>query len=110
VRKRLVRSAALTRAVAVCLVLLQLIVSIGLGMAFAVAADDFGAPSAVVNALLALGLAIGVWALLARHPRSRMLLRDPLAASQEPAGVTAQARRHREMLGQRLGGLALGAV
>jgi hypothetical protein len=43
-----------------CLVLLQLVLAIGLGVGFAVAASDFGAPSAVVTPLLAIGVVIGV--------------------------------------------------
>jgi O-antigen/teichoic acid export membrane protein len=58
--KRSLHAAALKGAIALCLVLLQLIVSICLGIGFAAAADDLGAPSAVVGALLALGLVMGL--------------------------------------------------
>jgi membrane protein YdbS with pleckstrin-like domain len=58
--RKLLQAAAVNRVIALCLVVLQLIVSIGLGLCFWVAAADFGAPSAVVKALLALGLVIGV--------------------------------------------------
>jgi hypothetical protein len=60
VTKQSLHAAALNRVVALCLVLLQLIVSIALGIGVAAAADDFGAPSVVVKSLLALGLVIGV--------------------------------------------------
>jgi hypothetical protein len=60
VTKQSVQAAALNRVVALCLVVLQLIVSIALGIGFAAAADEFGAPSVVVIALLALGVVVGV--------------------------------------------------
>jgi hypothetical protein len=60
VRRAPLQATALNRVVALCLVLLQLIVSIALGLGFWAAADEFGAPSVVVTALFALGLVIGV--------------------------------------------------
>jgi hypothetical protein len=59
VSKRSVQS-ALTRTIAFCLVVLQLVLSLGLAVGFAVAAADFEAPSVVVIPLLTLGILVGV--------------------------------------------------